>query len=126
MQRQRDGLIPVAEVLSGMGVPVPAIRETPPPARRGFTLADQVNQLVGASEADADRGFMARTMALCSLPRVLTRFVLKYTLRAQAEPSGAHEAVEGGTGHARDLGDGGLGNAQFEEAPDIVLLAIEP
>ena len=58
--------------------------------------------------------------------RVLTRFVLKYTLRAQAEPSGAHEAVEGGTGHARDLGDGGLGNAQFEEAPDIVLLAIEP
>ena len=60
------------------------------------------------------------------LRRVLTRFVLKYTLRAQAEPSGAHEAVEGGTGHARDLGDGGLGNAQFEEAPDIVLLAIEP
>ena len=60
------------------------------------------------------------------LKRVLTRFVLKYTLRAQAEPSGAHEAVEGGTGHARDLGDGGLGNAQFEEAPDIVLLAIEP
>ena len=58
--------------------------------------------------------------------RVLTRFVLKYTLRAQAEPSGAHEAVEGGTGHARYLGDGGLGNAQFEEAPDIVLLAIEP
>ena len=43
MQRQRDGLIPVAEVLSGMGGPVPAIRETPPPARRGFTLADQVN-----------------------------------------------------------------------------------
>ena len=54
--------------------------------------------------------------AVCA--RVLTRFVLKYTLRAQAEPSGAHEAVEGGTGHARDLGDGGLGNAQFEEAPD--------
>ena len=58
--------------------------------------------------------------------RVLTRFVLKYTLRARPEPSGAHEAVEGGTGHARDLGDGGLGNAQFEKAPDIVLLAIEP
>ena len=69
MQRQRDGLIPVAEVLSGMGGPVPAIRETPPPARRGFTLADQVNQLVGASEADPDLGFMARLLALCSLPR---------------------------------------------------------
>ena len=36
---------------------------------RGFTLADQVNQLVGASEADPDLGFMARMMALCSLPR---------------------------------------------------------
>ena len=28
-----------------------------------------MNQLVGASEADPDRGFMARLMALCSLPR---------------------------------------------------------
>ena len=39
------------------------------PAQQGFTQADQVNQLVGASEADPDRGFMARMMALCSLPR---------------------------------------------------------
>ena len=46
-----------------------AIREVSPPARHHFTQADQVNQLVGASEADPDRGFMARTMALCSLPR---------------------------------------------------------
>ena len=38
-------------------------------ARHHFTLFDQVDQLVGASEADADLGFMARTMALCSLPR---------------------------------------------------------
>ena len=28
-----------------------------------------MNQLVGASEADPDLGFMARMMALCSLPR---------------------------------------------------------
>ena len=34
-----------------------------------FTQADQVNQLVSASEADPERGFMARMMALCSLPR---------------------------------------------------------
>ena len=34
-----------------------------------FTQADQVHQLVSASEADPDLGFMARTMALCSLPR---------------------------------------------------------
>ena len=36
---------------------------------RTFTLADQVNRLVGASEATPDRGFLGRTMALCSLPR---------------------------------------------------------
>ena len=28
-----------------------------------------MNQLVSASEADPDRGFMARMMAMCSLPR---------------------------------------------------------
>ena len=36
---------------------------------RTFTLADQVNRLVGASETTPDRGFLGRTMALCSLPR---------------------------------------------------------
>ena len=69
MQRQRGELVPVAEVIADLPGPVQAIRETPPPAQRGFTLADQVNQLVRASEADPDLGFMARTMALCSLPR---------------------------------------------------------
>ena len=61
MQRKRDGLVPVAEALAVLPGPVQA--------RRGFTLADQVNQLVAASEADPDLGFMARMMALCSLPR---------------------------------------------------------
>ena len=40
-----------------------------PQSRHHFTRFDQVDQLVGASEADADLGFMARMMALCSLPR---------------------------------------------------------
>ena len=69
MQRQRGDLVPIGEAFGGLGGPVQALRETPPPARRGFTVADQVNQLVGASEADPDLGFMGRTMALCSLPR---------------------------------------------------------
>ena len=42
---------------------------TLPLAQRYFTQADQVDQLVSAREADPDRGFMAQTMALCSLPR---------------------------------------------------------
>ena len=68
MQR-KQGLISVAEALADLPGPVQALRKTTPPVRRGFTVADQVNQLVGASEADADLGFMGRMMALCSLPR---------------------------------------------------------
>ena len=68
MQRQRGELVPIGEVVSGMGGPVQALQPSPP-ARRGFTRFDQVNQLVSASEADADLGFMARLLALCSLPR---------------------------------------------------------
>ena len=68
MQRQCGELVPIGEFVSGLD-DVPALRETSPQARRGFTVADQVNELVTASEADPDLGFMARMMALCSLPR---------------------------------------------------------
>ena len=68
MQRQRSELVPIGEVVSGLD-DVPALREASPQARNHFTQADQVNQLVPASEADPDLGFQARMMALCSLPR---------------------------------------------------------
>ena len=55
--------------MTGLDGPEKALRDAPPPAQRGFTQADQVNQLVWASEVDADIGFMARLLALCSLPR---------------------------------------------------------
>ena len=64
MQRQRGELVPIGDALSGMGGPVKAIHDATPQARHHFTRADQVNQLVAASEADPDRGFMARMMAL--------------------------------------------------------------
>ena len=69
MERKRGGLVPFGDALSGMGGPVKSIREATPQALHHFTRFDQVHQLVSASEADPDRGFMARTMALCSLPR---------------------------------------------------------
>ena len=69
MRRKRDDLIPITEVFSGLPGPVRAIPAASPQARHSFTVAAQVNQLVGANEADADLGFIARTMALCSLPR---------------------------------------------------------
>ena len=67
MEHKRGSLVPAAEVLSGLDGPVKALREASPQARHHFTQADQVNQLVSASEADL--GFMARLLVLCSLPR---------------------------------------------------------
>ena len=69
MQRQRGELVPIAEAGADLDGPVKALREASPQARHSFTVADQVHQLVSAAEAEPDRGFMARTMALCSLPR---------------------------------------------------------
>ena len=69
MDRKRGGLTSIGETISGVGGPVKELREASPQALHHFTRFDQVNQLVGASEADPDTGFMARLMALCSLPR---------------------------------------------------------
>ena len=69
MARKRDGLVPIGEVFSGLGGPVKELRDASPQALHHFTRFDQVNQLVEASEADPDMGFMARLLALCSLPR---------------------------------------------------------
>ena len=61
MQRKRGELVPIGEVVSGLDdALVPAIRDASPQALHHFTLADQVNQLVAASEAEPERGFMAR------------------------------------------------------------------
>ena len=68
----KDGLKPIGAIvkdaLSGLSGPVQAACPSPP-ACRGFTRVDQVDQLVRASETTPDLGFMARLMVLCSLPR---------------------------------------------------------
>ena len=72
MPRKRDGFVPLGDVAAAVELPgghALTHRGAAPPARRPFTRLDQVTQLVGASEADAELGFMARMMALCSLPR---------------------------------------------------------
>ena len=69
MQRKRGGLVSIGKAFGGMGGSVPAIRDDSPQARHHFTISDQVDQLVAASEVDPDLGFMVRLMALCSLPR---------------------------------------------------------
>ena len=70
MQLERSGLVPIGEAVSGLDDElVTATRDASPQARHHFTQTDQIHQLVSASEADSNLGFMARTMALCSLPR---------------------------------------------------------
>ena len=69
MQGKQNSLVPVAKLIADLPGPVKAIRDASPQALHHFTRFDQVDQLVSASEATPDLGFMGRTMALCSLPR---------------------------------------------------------
>ena len=66
--RDRDGWVSIGEVITDLPGTVQARRPAPPTPRH-VTYVDQVNQLVSASEADPDVGFMARRLALCSLLR---------------------------------------------------------
>ena len=63
MQRQRNSLVPVAEAIADLPGSALAIRDAAPQALHHYTRFDQVNALVGSSEADADLGFMAQLMA---------------------------------------------------------------
>ena len=63
-----------------------ALRNYSPKARGHFTRFDQVDQLVRASLADPDTGFMARLMMLCSLPRTKTR-AANFSTNASTAPT---------------------------------------
>ena len=78
MQSKRAELVPIAKVVSRLGGPVAAIRDATSQGLHHFTLADQVDQLVSASEAEPDLGFMARLLTLCSLPRTNPGDRLRY------------------------------------------------
>ena len=78
MARKRDGLVPVEEAISDLDGPVKKLRDATPQAVHHFTRFDQVNQLIEAGEADPDMGFMARLLALCSLPRTNPGNRLRY------------------------------------------------
>ena len=58
MARKRNGLVPVGDALADLDGPVKELRDASPQALHHFTQADQVHQLVSASEADADLGFI--------------------------------------------------------------------
>ena len=62
-------MLPTRDISSILDGKVKEALQPSPHGVRHFTRLDQVDQLVGASEADPDMGFMARMLALCSLPR---------------------------------------------------------
>ena len=70
MPRKRDGFVPLGAVAEAVALPGDRALTNRAAASPGhFTRLRQVTQLVGASEADAELGFMARLLALCTLPR---------------------------------------------------------
>ena len=69
MRPKTGELVSAASIVADLAGPVQAIRDSSPQSLHHFTRFDQVNQLVSASEADPDLGFMARLLTLCSLPR---------------------------------------------------------
>ena len=84
MSQTRDGFVPLGDVAGAIEMPddrALARRVDTPPARRHFTRLDQVAQLVGVSEADPELGYIARLLALCSLPRTNPGNRLQYVRR---------------------------------------------
>ena len=70
--RPVSGFVPISDMADGLSLPggralIP--HAATPQSRNHFTTLHQIDQLIEASEADADLGFMARLIALCSLPR---------------------------------------------------------
>ena len=107
MQRRKDSLVPIGDALADLGGPVQAIREASPQALHHFTQADQVNQLVKASETDPDLGFMARLLALCSLPRT--------------NPGNRKEYVRRNGPYTLVMSAGGLNKLPFGNLPRLLL-----
>ena len=69
MERKRDELVSTGATFSVLVGKVKEALQPSPQGAHHFTRLDQVDQLVGASESDANLGFMARLLTLCSLPR---------------------------------------------------------
>ena len=80
--RPVSGFVPLGDMAAAVDLPGGrGLSSVTPQARHHFTTLQQVNQLVEASEAEPDLGFMARLLALCSLPRTNPRDRAKYIRR---------------------------------------------
>ena len=68
--RPVSGFVPLGNMAGAVDLPGGrGLSPATPQARHHFTQLDQVTQLVAVRDADPEIGFMARLLALCSLPR---------------------------------------------------------
>ena len=81
MKPNRSGFVPIGELAGTLPGLVQRGRAMSANTRHHFTTLRQVNQLIEASEAEPDLGFLARLMALCSLPRTNPRDRKEYVRR---------------------------------------------
>ena len=107
MNRKRDDFVPIDKSSSDLGGPVKALRKASPQALRHFSQSDQVDQLVWASEADPDMGFMGRIMALCSLLRT--------------NPGNRKEYISRNGPYNLVMSAGGLNKLPFGNLPRLLL-----
>ena len=113
MARKREGLVPIGEAISDLDGPVKGLRDASPQARHHCTRFDQVNQLIEASEADPDLGFMARLMALCSQMREV---ICSRSLRGSIQFS-RRQGGEYGIGfEIKRQADDGLRGGEFDRS----------
>ena len=106
MPRKRDEFVPLGDVAEAVELPGDRAlthRTAAAQAVRPFTRLDQVAQLVAASEAGAELGYMARLLALCSLPRTNPGNRLRYVRR-----NGPYTLVMTATGTTAKLPYGNL------------------
>ena len=80
-QQKRGGFVPIGQVAARLPGIDGRTRSMSANTRNHFTVLKQIDQLIEASDAEPDLGFMARLMALCSLPRTNPKQRTQYVRR---------------------------------------------
>ena len=107
--RPVSGFVPLGDMAGAVDLPDGRALPRPatPQARHHFTTLRQVNRLIEVSEAEPDLGFMARLLALCSLPRT--------------NPGNREKYVRRNGPHALVMTAGGLNKLPYGILPRLLL-----
>ena len=106
-QQKGSGFVPIGELADTLPGVIPSGRGMSAQARHHFTTLRQVNRLIEVSEAEPDLGFMARLLALCSLPRT--------------NPGNREKYVRRNGPHALVMTAGGLNKLPYGILPRLLL-----